>query len=40
LVIGGGTMHAKNAPAQLWLMEIPTSAAIKFALTLARPTKG
>ena len=30
----------KNAPAQLWLMEIPTSAAIKFALTLARPSKG
>jgi len=40
LVIGGGTMHAKNAPAQLWLMGIPTSAAIKFALTLARPARG
>jgi hypothetical protein len=39
-MIGGGTMHAKNAPAQLWLMGIPTSAAIKFALPLARPTKG
>ncbi|ONM05327.1 hypothetical protein ZEAMMB73_Zm00001d032544 [Zea mays] len=40
LVIGGVTMHARNAPTQLWLMGIPTSAVIEFALPLARRNKG